>query len=149
EACRQIRIWQLQYPADPPLTMNVNLSARQCTEMDLVEKIVEILEKNELDPGSLKLELTESLVVEDSTATSIMLSKLRDLGIQVQIDDFGTGYSSLSSLHLLPIDTLKIDRTFINQIGIDNSGNEIVQTILALAHSLGMKVMISYPNLRQ
>lgn len=141
EACRQIRIWQLQYPADPPLTMNVNLSARQCTEMDLVEKIVEILEKNELDPGSLKLELTESLVVEDSTATSIMLSKLRDLGIQVQIDDFGTGYSSLSSLHLLPIDTLKIDRTFINQIGIDNSGNEIVQTILALAHSLGMKVI--------
>ncbi|MHC1770294.1 MAG: putative bifunctional diguanylate cyclase/phosphodiesterase [Flexilinea sp.] len=141
EACRQIHAWQEQYPADPPLTMNVNLSARQCAEMDLIEKIVEILEKNKVDPGSLKLELTESLVVEDSTATSIMLSKLRELGIQVQIDDFGTGYSSLSSLHTLPIDTLKIDRTFISQIGINNGGVEIVQTILALAHSLGMKVI--------
>ena len=141
EACRQIHAWQEQYPADPPLTMNVNLSARQCAEMDLIEKIVEILGKNKVDPGSLKLELTESLVVEDSRATSIMLSKLRELGIQVQIDDFGTGYSSLSSLHTLPIDTLKIDRTFISQIGINNGGIEIVQTILALAHSLGMKVI--------
>ena len=141
EACRQIHAWQEQYPADPPLTMNVNLSARQCAEMDLIEKIVEILEKNKVDPGSLKLELTESLVVEDSRATSIMLSKLRELGIQVQIDDFGTGYSSLSSLHTLPIDTLKIDRTFISQIGINNGGVEIIQTILALAHSLGMKVI--------
>jgi EAL domain-containing protein (putative c-di-GMP-specific phosphodiesterase class I) len=141
EACRQIHIWQKQFPAEQPLTMNVNLSARQCAETDLVEKIVEILQKNELDARYLKLELTESLVLEDSGHTAAILSKLRELGIQVHIDDFGTGYSSLSHLHTLPIDTLKIDRNFISQLGNDASGSEIVQMILALAHSLGMKVI--------
>lgn len=141
EACSQIHAWQLQYPSVPPLTVSVNLSTRQCTQVDLVEKISEIIQKNNLDAGSLKLELTESLIVEDSEFTSAILSKLRDLGIQVQIDDFGTGYSSLGYLHSLPIDTLKIDRTFISQLGTTGSGLEIVRTILALAHSLGMKVI--------
>ncbi|MDD5368821.1 MAG: EAL domain-containing protein [Anaerolineaceae bacterium] len=141
EACRQIHAWQVQYAAEPPLTMNVNLSTRQCAEMDLVDRIVETLQKYQLDASSLKLELTESLIVEDSAYISTILTRLRDLGIQVQIDDFGTGYSSLGYLHTLPIDTLKIDRTFINRLGIKGSGSEIVQTILALAHGLGMKVI--------
>jgi diguanylate cyclase (GGDEF)-like protein len=141
EACRQIRDWQIQFPADPPLTINVNLSTRQCAQTDLVQKIVNILKKNNLDPGSLKLELTESLIMEDSAATSAILSELREKGIQVQIDDFGTGYSSLGHLHKLPIDTLKIDRTFISQLGNGGNGLEIVRTILALAHGLGMKVI--------
>jgi diguanylate cyclase (GGDEF)-like protein len=141
EACKQIRTWQAQYPADPPLTISVNLSTRQCTQPDLVQKIAEILRKHELDASSLKLELTESLIVEDNAFTSAVLLKLQELGIQVQIDDFGTGYSSLGYLRSLPIDTLKIDRTFISQLGITESGIEIVRTILALAHSLGMKVI--------
>ena len=141
EACRQIRAWQVQYPSDPPLTVSVNLSTRQCTQTDLVQKIAEILQKNNLDASSLKLELTESLIVEDAVFTSAILSKLREMGIQVQIDDFGTGYSSLSYLHSLPIDTLKIDRTFISQLGATGSGSEIVRTILTLAHGLGMKVI--------
>ncbi len=141
EACRQIHAWQKQFPAEQPLTMNVNLSARQCAEKDLVEKIIDILQKNELDARYLRLELTESLVLEDSAHTAAILAKLRELGIQVHIDDFGTGYSSLSHLHTLPIDTLKIDRNFISQLGNDASGSEIVQMILALAHSLGMKVV--------
>jgi diguanylate cyclase (GGDEF)-like protein len=141
EACRQIRVWQEQYPADPPLTINVNLSTRQCAEVNLVEKIFEILQKNKLDASSLKLELTESLLVEDSEHISTILSKLREIGIQVQIDDFGTGYSSLGYLHTLPIDTLKIDCTFISRLRTNGNGSEIVQTILALAHSLGMKVI--------
>jgi diguanylate cyclase (GGDEF)-like protein len=141
EACRQIHTWQIRYPADPPLTISVNLSTRQCNQNDLVQKISEILEKNKLDASSLKLELTESLVVEDFEFTSTILLQLRDLGIQVQIDDFGTGYSSLSYLHSLPIETLKIDRAFISQLGPTGSGVEIVRTILALAHSLGMKVI--------
>ncbi len=141
QACRQIRAWQEQYPADPPLTINVNLSNKQCAQIDLVEKITEILHKNKLSASSLKLELTESLIVEDFDFTSALLLRLRELGIQVQIDDFGTGYSSLGYLHTLPIDMLKIDRTFINQLGTGSSGSEIVQTILALAHSLGMKVI--------
>jgi len=119
----------------------VNLSTMQCVQTDLVQTIADVLQKNNLDASSLKLELTESLIVEDSESISAMLSKLRALGIQVQIDDFGTGYSALSYLHTLPIDTLKIDRTFINRLASDGGGADIVQTILTLAHNLGMKVV--------
>ena len=141
QACRQIREWQVQFPADSLLTISVNLSTRQCMQSDLIQKIADVLQKNKLDASSLKLELTESLIVEDSEAISAMLSKLRALGVQVQIDDFGTGYSALGYLHTLPIDTLKIDRTFISRLGINGSGADIVQTILALAHNLGMKAV--------
>jgi EAL domain-containing protein (putative c-di-GMP-specific phosphodiesterase class I) len=122
------------------LTVNINLSTRQCTDPELIPKIAEILQKNKLDASSLKLELTESLIVEDTGFLSTILSELHGLGIQVQIDDFGTGYSSLGYLHSLPIDMLKIDRAFISQLGTNSSGKEIIQTILALAHSFGMKV---------
>ncbi len=141
EACTQIRKWQQQYQSEQPLTINVNLSARQCAQVELVDRISDILKKTMLDPSHLKLELTESLIVEDSKTTAEMLLKLREIGVQIQIDDFGTGYSSLSVLHNLPIDTLKIDQTFIHQLEGTNSGMEIVRTILSLAHSLGMKVV--------
>ncbi len=141
QACRQIREWQVHYPADPSLTISVNLSTRQCIQSDLIERIADVLQKNKLDASSLKLELTESMIVEDAESISGMLSKLRALGVQVQIDDFGTGYSALGYLHTLPIDTLKIDRTFISRLGINGSGADIVKTILALAHNLGMKVV--------
>jgi diguanylate cyclase (GGDEF)-like protein/PAS domain S-box-containing protein len=141
EACNQIRKWQIQFPADPPLTISVNLSAKQCAQTDLVQKVSTILESTGLDASNLKLELTESMIVEDAVSTAAMLSELRALGVQVQIDDFGTGYSSLGYLQRLPIDTLKIDRTFVGRIGKDGNGVEIVRTILALAHDLGMKVV--------
>jgi diguanylate cyclase (GGDEF)-like protein len=141
EACRQIGEWHVQFPADPPLTISVNLSVRQCAQPDLVQKVAHILEETSLDASDLKLELTESMIVEDADSTSAMLSELRALGVQVQMDDFGTGYSSLGYLQRLPIDTLKIDRTFVNRMGKDDSGSEIVRTILALAHDLGMKVV--------
>ena len=141
EACRQISVWHDQYPSDPPLTMNVNLSPRQCSQKDLVQKITEILRNHKTDPTWLKLELTESLVLEESHTTARIFSRLREMGIQVEIDDFGTGYSSLSQIQDLPIDTLKIDRNFINQLGTSKSGVEIVRTIMTLAHSLGMKVI--------
>ena len=141
EACHQIREWQVQFPADPPLTVSVNLSVRQCAQTDLVQRVAEVLQSTGLDASSLKLELTESMIVEDAKSTSDMLSELRALGVQVQIDDFGTGYSSLDYLQKLPIDTLKIDRTFVNRLGKDGSGFEIVRTILALAHDLRMKVV--------
>ncbi len=141
EACRQIREWQAQFPTDPPLTISINLSARQCSQTDLVQKVAAVLQTTGLAGSHLKLELTESMIVEDAESTSTMLSELRALGVQVQIDDFGTGYSSLGYLQRLPIDTLKIDRTFVGRIGNDGSGSEIVQTILALAHDLGMRVV--------
>ncbi len=141
EACLQLRKWQNQYPSDPPITMNVNLSARQCVERNLVDKIVEALKKNQLNPSCLQLELTESMVVDDSIVASDLFERLQTLGIQVQIDDFGTGYSSLGSLQSLPISTLKIDRTFISQLGNKNGSVEIIQTILAFAQSLGIQVI--------
>jgi diguanylate cyclase (GGDEF)-like protein len=141
EACRQIRQWQVQFPANPPLTINVNLSARQCAQTDLVQQIARVLQESGVDARDLKLELTESVVVENADSTSVMLSELRAMGVQVQIDDFGTGYSSLGYLQRLPIDTLKIDRTFVSRIGNDGSGSDIVRTILALAHDLGKKVV--------
>jgi diguanylate cyclase (GGDEF)-like protein/PAS domain S-box-containing protein len=141
EACHQIREWQIQFPTEPPLTISVNLSAKQCAQTDLVQKVSSTLEKTGLDASTLKLELTESVIVEDALSTAAMLSELRALGVQVQIDDFGTGYSSLGYLQRLPIDTLKIDRTFVSRLGQDGNGAEIVRTILALAHDLGMKVV--------
>ena len=141
QACQQIHLWQEKYPSDPPITVSVNLSTRQCTQPDLVQNITRIMKKNKVSASSLKLELTESLVVEDSTLTAAILSQLRKLGIHVQVDDFGTGYSSLAYLHSLPIDTLKIDRTFISQLGTSDSGSEIVRTILSLARSLNISVI--------
>ncbi len=141
QSCKQLHDWQERFPSDELLSMNINLSTRQCADMDLIDNIQDILQKNQLLPESLNLELTESLVVEDTKYISSMLKKIRDLGIRVQIDDFGTGYSSLGYLNTLPIDVLKIDRTFINQLGSTSSGMEIVQTILALAQGLGMKVI--------
>ena len=141
EACRQIGEWHAEFPVDPPLTISVNLSVRQCAQTDFVQKVADILQKTGVDASHLKLELTESMIVEDSQSTSTMLSELRALGVQVQIDDFGTGYSSLGYLQRFPIDTLKIDRTFINRIGKNGEGSEIVRTILALAHDLHMKVV--------
>jgi EAL domain-containing protein (putative c-di-GMP-specific phosphodiesterase class I) len=141
EACSQTRTWQMQFPANPPITVSVNLSARQCAQSDLVQRVAGILNETGLNAHDLKLELTESMIVEDAVSTSAMLSELRVLGVQVQIDDFGTGYSSLGYLQRLPIDTLKIDRTFVSRIGNNGSGAEIVQTIMVLAHELGMKVV--------
>jgi EAL domain-containing protein (putative c-di-GMP-specific phosphodiesterase class I) len=91
--------------------------------------------------GDLRLELTERMIVEDAESTSVLLSKLRALGVQIQIDDFGTGYSTLSHLQTLPIDKLKIDRTFVGLIGTHGTGSHIVRTILTLAHDLGIKVI--------
>jgi diguanylate cyclase (GGDEF)-like protein len=141
KACRQIRIWQVQFPADPPLTISVNWSTRQCAESDLAEKIAEVLQETGLDAHTLNLELTESLLMDDTESTITRLSELRALGVQVQIHDFGTGYSSLGYPHTLPIDTLKIDRSFISRLEFNNNGSDIVRMILTLAHDLGMKVV--------
>ena len=141
EACRQMREWQQQFPMTPPLTISVNLSAKQFAQPDLIQKIALVLRETGLDASSLHLELTESMIIEDAESVAAMLSQLRTLGVQAHIDDFGTGYSSLSYLQRLPIDTLKIDRTFVSRMEVNGNGSEIVRTILTLAHDLGMKVV--------
>lgn len=141
EACLQIRGWQEQYPSDPPLTVSVNWSTRQLAEQGMVKRIAFILEDTGLGPSSLNLELTESLIVADTEASTETLNKLNDLGVKVQIDDFGTAYSKLGYLNTLPINTIKIDRTFISRLGAHSHGEDFVRTIMSMAHDLGMKVI--------
>ena len=136
EACFQIQRWQEKFPADKPLYMTVNLSARQFTQPDLIDQVSNILAETGVDPAYLKLEITESMVMDDFESAAAMLFQLRALGVRLSIDDFGTGYSSLTYLHRFPIDTLKIDRSFVNCM--DKENMEIVRTILMLAENLGM-----------
>jgi diguanylate cyclase (GGDEF)-like protein/PAS domain S-box-containing protein len=136
EACYQLQKWQEKYPSDKPLYMTVNLSAKQFAQPDLVDRVRDILTETKIDPAFLKLEITESVVMDDFETAAAMLSQLRALGVRLSIDDFGTGYSSLTYLHRFPIDTLKIDRSFITRL--DKENVEIVRTILMLAENLGM-----------
>ncbi|HKY04272.1 MAG TPA: EAL domain-containing protein, partial [Blastocatellia bacterium] len=141
EACRQMRNWQMSHTGSLPLTMSVNISSKQFGHSNIVDQIINALEVNHLDPHTLKLEITESVVMESIETATDVLEQLRGLGIGVSIDDFGTGYSSLSYLHRLPIDTLKIDRSFVSHIGLNKDNKEIVRTIIMLAQNLGMEVI--------
>lgn len=153
EACTQMVRWQcrsneqdsLAYHLPPlpnsDLTISVNLSGRQFLQPNLIGQIQEVLQETGLNPQCLKLEITESVVMEDGEAAVTLLSQLRDLGILLCIDDFGTGYSSLSYLHRFPINTLKVDQSFVSRMGAQGENTEIVQAIVRLAHSLGMDVV--------
>jgi diguanylate cyclase (GGDEF)-like protein len=141
EACRQIRRWQGLCPADEPLTINVNLSGKQFMQPDLLEQIEAVLRETGLDPRSLKLEITESVVMENIETATRTLERLRALGVELSIDDFGTGYSSLSYLQRFPVSTLKIDRSFVSRMTESEGTAEIVRTIMKLAQNLGMGVV--------
>ena len=141
EACSQMKRWHTQLSSLLPLSIAVNLSGKQFAHPGLTEQIIQTLRTTGLDPHSLNLEITESVVMENVEATAKMLERLRALGVELSIDDFGTGYSSLSYLHRLPIDTLKIDRSFVSRIGENNDNKEIVRTIVLLAHTLGKRVV--------
>ncbi|HEY9624230.1 MAG TPA: EAL domain-containing protein [Crinalium sp.] len=140
EACAQMRKWQLKFPSKVPLTISVNLSGKQFLPR-LIDNISQILKDTELDPRHLKLEITESVLMENAESAATMLSQLQALGIQLSMDDFGTGYSSLNYLHRFPIDTLKVDRSFINKLDRDGEQLAIVRTIMTLAWNLGMEVV--------
>ena len=141
EACQQLITWQKKFPDLPPLKMSVNLSGKQLQEPDLIEQIDRILEETGLEGKQLKLEITESVLMENVEAATSMLLKLRARKIQLSIDDFGTGYSSLSYLHRFPVNTLKIDRSFVNRMESDEDNSEIVKAIVTLAHILNMDVI--------
>lgn len=140
EACRQTFAWQKQFP-EQTLIVSVNLSAKQFGQPDLIEQIRAILNETGLAGNRLKLEITESVVMENAERAIAMLRQLRELGLQISIDDFGTGYSSFSYLRRFPLDTLKIDRCFITRMNAEVEDREIVRSIVSLAHNLGMKVV--------
>jgi len=149
EACSQMRAWKLRCPETEPLTISVNISGKQFSQPDLSEQIKQILQETKLNAYSLKLELTESALMENAEVATTMLLQLQALGIRISLDDFGTGYSSLSYLHRFPIDTLKIDRSFIMDLGADLEKMEIVRTIIALAKNLKMEVIAEGVETRQ
>jgi diguanylate cyclase (GGDEF)-like protein/PAS domain S-box-containing protein len=138
EACYQLRSWHDLYPERPPLQMCVNLSAKQFLQSDLIEQIKNLLKKIKIAPRSLKLEITESTVMENVDKGIGLMQQIRSLGIELSVDDFGTGYSSLSYLPHFPLDTLKIDRSFVTQMSTNRENVEVVRAVIALAKSLQM-----------
>jgi len=140
-ACEQLAKWQWQAPANRQLFMSVNLSSKQLAQSALVNQIRAILQETHVDARHLKLEITESAVMDNAETAVQLLRRLKALGVQLSIDDFGTGYSSLGYLHRFPVDTLKIDRSFIGRIGEAADNIEIVRTVVSLAENMGMEVV--------
>jgi diguanylate cyclase (GGDEF)-like protein/PAS domain S-box-containing protein len=137
-ACQQARIWQARFDEGVPLSINVNLSARQFLQPDLLQQCSSILYETQLSQSSLTLEVTESAMMQNPEAAIEVMRQLKSLGIKLALDDFGTGYSSLSYLHRFPLDSLKIDRSFVSRM---NEDYEIVRTIITLGRNLGLKVV--------
>ncbi|NTV12635.1 MAG: EAL domain-containing protein [Desulfobulbaceae bacterium] len=141
ESCRQLQEWQKFYHSSEPLKMSVNITSRLLVLPGFVDYVSSCLDRHGLDPGCLALEITESALLEHTEIAEEALIQLRTLGVHIHIDDFGTGYSSLSYLHKFPVDALKIDRSFIAKISAAQESQEIVKTILALAHNLNLYVI--------
>ena len=140
QACIQMRKWQQNLVTTLPLTINVNFSAKQFSQPHLVEQIKQILQETGLEASYLQLEITESALVNNPESIA-HLYQLKELGVRLYIDDFGTGYSCLSYLHRFPIDGLKIDHTFITNMGVENENTELAHAIIAMAHNLRMNVV--------
>ena len=141
KACKQIAAWNKSKEKEDQLEISINLSSRQFSDPNLVEGIVENIEKSGFDAEFLKIEITESALMQNAQRSVSMLNQLKDLNIKVCVDDFGTGYSSLSYLHTFPIDTLKIDRSFVHDMSRNFRNMEIIRTIIMLAHNLKLDVI--------
>ena len=140
EACRQAGAWSRKFPAEAPRLMNVNISARQFQHKELITTVLEALAAASLQPGSLKLEITESIMMKDPIASLEAMKTFKSMNIHLVIDDFGTGYSSLSYLKRFPVDTLKVDKSFVDGLGKDPESTAIVSAVISLAKALGMRV---------
>jgi EAL domain-containing protein (putative c-di-GMP-specific phosphodiesterase class I) len=141
EACRQLRAWQAQGGVPSTLFVSVNVSAKQFTHPDFLLQLRHTLHATGLAASKLHLELTESVFMEPTAAGQATLQAVQALGVQVQLDDFGTGYSSLSSVHRLPLNALKIDRSFVEALAPTGEQHTFVHTIITLAHTLGLRVI--------
>ena len=138
EACRRMRLWQEEHPSDPALALSVNVSARQFWQVNLVEEITQALEGNALNPRHPQLEITEGVMVHHGSAAA--LRELEALGVRVAMDDFGTGYSNLSYVKRLPVNALKIDRSYVAGLGKNDEDTAIVHATVAFAKALGLSL---------
>jgi EAL domain-containing protein (putative c-di-GMP-specific phosphodiesterase class I) len=134
-------VWHRQYPSDPPLVVCVNLSAKQLRDPELYRVLGQILDESGLAPGTLELDITESVAMEDAPATAAALEELHALGVRVIIDDFGTGYSSLSYLEKFRMDCIKIDRSIVGELEGETGARVLVKVMIDLVHSLGLEVI--------
>jgi EAL domain-containing protein (putative c-di-GMP-specific phosphodiesterase class I) len=141
EACGQMKRWQIDSAAMAGISVGVNISCRQFARRDTLNTVRQVLSETGLDPRYLRLEITETAVMADVACAKTEIVALREMGVQIDLDDFGTGYSSLGYLHQMPIEAVKIDRSFINAMDAGGHHTPIVQAIIALAHSLQMRVV--------
>ena len=141
ESCRQMAAWQTRFGSEAPHVMCANISSRQFADGNLVAEIAAILRQTGLAPSKLKLEITETAFISDVPGAKGTVSRAQSMGIEWSLDDFGTGYSSLSYLHQLGVDTVKVDRSFVNLLGTEGPAAEMVGAIVALAHNLGMDIV--------
>jgi EAL domain-containing protein (putative c-di-GMP-specific phosphodiesterase class I) len=140
-ACEQMSKWQNQLPDNVKLTISINISAKQLQNADLIDEIRTILSQTGIGPDSVILEVTESSIIQNMDLASQNTRKLKELGVQIHLDDFGVGYSSLNVLHHLPIDALKIDKSFIQQVARDPKSLDIVKSVLLLCKNLNVDVV--------
>lgn len=141
QACRQLKMWQEFYTAGPPVCLSINLSARQFSCPELCERIISIIDQVGIDPSMIALEITESAFMEDMETANLVLLKLKAKKIKIYLDDFGTGFASLSYLLHFPVDVIKIDKSFVKWMHVDEQSEEIVRSVVMLAHNLKMKVV--------
>ena len=140
-SCAEAVAWRQRQSNGKPIDIAVNLSGRQLAQADLVQQFAQVMARTKIEPASVVFEVTESVLLENTEAALLTLRRLKALGVRIAIDDFGTGYSSLSYLRRFPVDLVKIDRSFIEQLGVDNQASTIVSAIIGLAHALGLKVV--------
>jgi PAS domain S-box-containing protein len=141
EACKQLKVWQSEFPSATPLTMSMNITSREFAQPDLASELCKCMAQTGVDPDCVQLEIVETIAMGDAEKSGHVLAALKTLGVRLGIDDFGTGYSSLIRLGRIPVDTLKIDRAFIFNMESDRENREIVRAIIVLAHNLGLKVV--------
>jgi EAL domain-containing protein (putative c-di-GMP-specific phosphodiesterase class I) len=141
EACAQLKQWHENYPSLQNVSVNVNISTRQFSQPNFVDRVVNTLQTYKLKAEALKLEITEHALISNYAAANEVFTKLRNLGVQLEIDDFGSGYSALGYLQHFPISAIKIDKSFVDEIGKSRKGIELIRAIVSMARELGMEAI--------
>jgi EAL domain-containing protein (putative c-di-GMP-specific phosphodiesterase class I) len=141
EACAQLKNWHERYPSLQNVSVNVNISNRQFSQPNFIEGVMEALRTHGLKPEVLRLEITENVLISNYAAANEVFTKLRNLGVQLEIDDFGSGYSALGYLQHFPISAIKIDKSFVDEIGKSRKGIELIRAIVSMARELGMEAI--------